>query len=235
MNINLIVDNREKAIVEKRPEWTTKQLDIGDFQILNNEQVKFVIERKTISDLEASVKDNRYREQKLRAMEFCRCNGAKYFMLIEGYHNFTFGQSQKMLSSCIINTMFRDNVGIIYTKNTDETVSFLDYLLQKINDKPDIYFTETNIQADYKDALIKQKKKENTSRNCLIMQMCVIPGISVKKAEAILSVHSDVKSIYTLCSKMSNHSPKDFFKDVKGIGKILQVSIYTFCGIDPQR
>lgn len=235
MDPQLIVDVRENAIRDKRPDWTTAQLDLGDFQITHNEQIKYIIERKTLQDLEASVKDNRYREQKLRAMEYCRCNDAKYFLLLEGSHQFSFGQKQKLLSSCIINTMFRDDISIIYTKNLDETITFVECLLQKLIEKPDTYFLKKdNIQAEYKESLIKQKKKENTSQNCLIMQLCAVPGISIKKAEAILSTHSDVQSIYTLCSKMSTHTPKEFFKDVKGIGKVLQTSIYAFCGVDTQ-
>lgn len=235
--IKLVIDIRENAIREKCPEWTTAQLDLGDFQIKLGDQVKFIIERKTLADLEASVKDNRHREQKLRAMEFCRCNGAKYFLLLEGCHKFSFGQANKLLSSCIINTMFRDDISIIYTKNLDETVTFLECLLQKLIEKPEVYFSpkaEGQIESEYRDALVKQKKKENSSQNCLIMQLCAVPGISIKKAEAILSTHSDIQNIYTLCSKMSSHTPKEFFKDVKGIGKILQTSIYAFCGVDPK-
>jgi len=236
--INLIIDARENAIREKKQDWIYNQLDNGDFQIHQDEKIKIIIERKTVSDLEASIKDNRHREQKLRALEYCKSINAEYCLLIEGFQQFSFrdaSQRQKMLSSCIINTLFRDDIKIIFTKNIDETIKFLEYLVYKISENPNTYFSnKDDNQLMYQDALIKQKKKDNTNNNVLIMQLCAIPGISVKKAQTILTIHNDVKNIHQLCAKMAKNTSKNFFKDVNGIGKKLQTSIYSFCGIDTQ-
>jgi len=79
----------------------------------------------------------------------------------------------------------------------------------------------------------KQKKKDNVNQHTVVLlQLTAIPGISTKKATEIINVHN-ITSISDLCDKMKVAKPKDFFKTVHGIGKVLQSSIYVFCGVDP--
>ena len=235
--IELIIDCREQKIIEQMPEYETRQLDIGDFQIMVDDNPKFILERKTLKDLEASIKDSRYKEQKMRALTYCSANDAVYLLILEGIQTFSFGdsnQNQKMITSSIINSTIRDKIRIIYTKNTLETVKFLECLTKRIRDKKDIYLDLQNPkQNDYNELVIKQRKKDNIDiKTCLMMQMCAIPGISTKKAEAILSVHSSINNINDFCIEMSRCTSKEFFKNVHGIGNVLQKSIYSFCGID---
>ena len=74
--IQIIVDIREREILEKMPlclqnlgfEYTiiSAPLEIGDIIVRDDDQVYMIIERKTIADLLASLKDGRYSEQCLR-------------------------------------------------------------------------------------------------------------------------------------------------------------------------
>lgn len=235
--IRLVVDARENAIREIKPDYEYQQLDVGDFQITIDNLPKIVIERKTISDLESSVKDNRYKEQKLRALEFCKDNGCKYILLLEGVHLFTFGDEsikQKMLSSCILNTLIRDDIKVLYSKSLKETTIILDCLLKRISNDPDKYFlnNEIDVHLQHQEVLVKQKKKQNIcTETCFLMQLSTIPGISINKAKAILIAHPSITNIYDLCLEMKKNKPAEFFKDVKGVGKILQNTIYEFCGV----
>ena len=76
----LIIDNREKHLIEllkkRYPElvFSIQQLDIGDIHVLYKGILVVVIERKTIADLIASIKDGRYREQKLRLKALLKIN-----------------------------------------------------------------------------------------------------------------------------------------------------------------
>lgn len=66
--MEFIIDNREtkaKQYFEKHEYTNARNLELGDFVFKYNEDIVCLIERKTISDLLASIKDGRYKEQKL--------------------------------------------------------------------------------------------------------------------------------------------------------------------------
>ena len=74
----IIIDSRETNLYEKllnrNIEIIKKQLEIADIHIIVNENI-FVFERKTAADLLSSIKDGRYKEQKLRMMTtYKNCN-----------------------------------------------------------------------------------------------------------------------------------------------------------------
>lgn len=235
-NVNLIIDSREKYVVEKMDQglYSTAQLDIGDFQFFVNDQIKIVIERKTVEDYLASVKDSRYKEQKYRAVSYCNENKCIYFYILEG--NFTFcdkDTNNKILTSCIINSLIRDKIQFVIVKDLQETINFLNCLKNRLETNPEISDGMIWDNSDYIKSLnIKSKKKENINKqNCLIMQLGVIPGISMTKAKLIVD-HHNIESMNQLCDLMSKTRTKEFFKGIKGIGKVSQNTIYTFCGID---
>lgn len=66
--MELLIDNRESIKHNFNSELNIhfKNLDLGDYILKYKEKVIFIIERKTIEDYTASIKDGRYREQKLR-------------------------------------------------------------------------------------------------------------------------------------------------------------------------
>ncbi len=65
----IIIDNREHHLInlleDNEITIEKKNLDLGDIIIIK-ENYKILIERKTISDLCSSIKDGRYKEQKIR-------------------------------------------------------------------------------------------------------------------------------------------------------------------------
>ena len=74
--MQLIIDNREPkeivSILKSRIENVEQEnLDIGDFVIKNKNAEKVMLfERKSLSDLIASIKDGRYNEQSFRFVSF---------------------------------------------------------------------------------------------------------------------------------------------------------------------
>ena len=71
--MELIIDNREtkiKDFFENNEKYNNivkfENLELGDFIIKYNDEIKYIFERKTIHDLANSIKDNRYHEQKQR-------------------------------------------------------------------------------------------------------------------------------------------------------------------------
>ena len=76
-----IVDDRERdllrAFSDLGVETTTRRLPLGDVLLPRSGAV---VERKTLEDLAASIKDGRWREQRTRLLE----SGAPVFYIVEG-------------------------------------------------------------------------------------------------------------------------------------------------------
>ena len=75
--MKIIIDNRERELVKLLKAFSdnngfnfvieVEKLDLGDIIIKDdNDNTKLIIERKTISDLAASIRDGRYKEQSYR-------------------------------------------------------------------------------------------------------------------------------------------------------------------------
>ena len=89
--VKLYVDTRENEILNKLEieEREVTQLENGDFLIKVDEEPFIVIERKSTKDLAQSVKDGRYKEQKLRLLSLKRNNPKlKIMYIIEGFFSF---------------------------------------------------------------------------------------------------------------------------------------------------
>lgn len=233
MAIALKIDNRENTIIDlfkNEEEFEISQLDLGDFQILYKNEIRFIIERKTLSDLQSSIMDNRYKEQKLRSLAFCKANNCKYLYIIEGDRSF-----QKLSANslgAILNSVFRDSIPIIMSTSPLDTCFILKNILDRMKADTKKYFE--NKSEIYQDTIVKQRKKDNIDINvAFMMQLCAIPGISSTKAKQIIDAKK-VTNIFELCNQMSKVQPDIFFAEIKGVGKKLSRAIYTFCGISAQ-
>lgn len=196
--INVIIDSRESQLYSQIKERdldkyannitiSSQQLDLGDIHICFNEK-KYILERKTISDLLSSIKDGRYKEQKIRLLS-SECD---ITYIIEGDDIISSKQlrNQTILSSVYIHSMYRDNIRLIFTKNIEDTCTYILTLCAKIIENPEYFITKDNKEInnnEYVDCIkMKSKKIENiTPSVCYISQLCQIPNISIVIAKNI--------------------------------------------------
>lgn len=260
--MKLLIDYRENKFIDKNEKVQNNveivNLDLGDFQFVHGENtnIKMIIERKTINDLAASIKDGRYLEQKNRLLSYRNNNPqVKIAYIIEGHYSFSplftaSNMNNKTLSGSIINSMLRDDIHIWMVKNEDETKHILANLHQRFTTDASKYFSdEKNKQCkdenNYNFAATSNffgaqaKKKENMNENlCLIIQLSCIPGLSHKKAQDIIDT-LQIKSIFGLCmllKKEEEHNnnvqdkklKKDILKTVPGIGPKIIVNIKRY-------
>jgi crossover junction endonuclease MUS81 len=224
----LIIDNREIKLIglfeaTSSPifNYSVSQLDIGDILISSikpNEDNKiiYIFERKTIEDLIASIKDGRYKEQKVRLNSIVeRGDARKFFYIIEGSTDNLCKTEQSIYQGSLISMIIRDGISVIRTKNINETYDIITRLLQRMekayNENKDEFniFSSSN-NPDEAAVLnsnpvsdtsylehIKVKKNANiTPKICNILALSNIPGVSNKTAEIILSHYNN--SIFTL-------------------------------------
>lgn len=195
--INLVLDSREASLISsiKRRDLdkytnnisiSTKSLDIGDITI-SSETKTWTFERKTIQDLISSVKDGRYKEQKARLLS--NCESITYIMEGDDILSNRNERHRDLLSSIYMYTMYRDNIHIVFTRNVEDTSTFILTMCAKLIDNPQKFHMTidqtTSSYSSYIDC-IKIKKIDNLNPdNCYIMQLSQIPTISKTIAKYI--------------------------------------------------
>ena len=196
--LELEVDYREKKLIDllnlannsrlDKIKITTPNLKVGDI-ILKYHHIsktkeethyKMIIERKSVSDLMSSIKDGRYKEQKMR-IKSCQTqdlkNGIKcqFFYLIEGNVNtvkFRKKQNSKGIYGSWISMLFRDDIKMIRTWDLEETSIFIMRLVDRVlKNAKELWsscyipiVTNSDITKDNQDTLDTQdiQYKQNT-------------------------------------------------------------------------
>lgn len=156
--LELEIDYRENKLIEllnfanksrlDKINITTPNLKVGDIIIKYKHiskskeeiQYKMIIERKSVSDLISSIKDGRYKEQKMR-IKSCQTQDLRnnikcqFFYLIEGNVNtikFRKKQNNKGVYGSWISMLFRDNIKMIRTWDLEETSVFILRLIDRV-------------------------------------------------------------------------------------------------------
>ena len=137
-----------------------------------NYAYNLLIERKTVDDMVSSINDGRYKEQKARLLS----SGFDITYIIEGDDICATKQmrNQTMLSSIYIHSMFRDGIRVIFTKNVQDTCTFILTLCAKMIENPDNFMKQdTSTNNEYIDCIkMKSKKIDNiTPEVCYISQL----------------------------------------------------------------
>ena len=180
-------------------EVVTKNLELGDFVLRNMENnILVIIERKSINDLLASVKDSRYYEQcnRLKELEF---PSNKIYFIIEGNLDKLSKNSveYKTVYSCIFSISYKNGFSILFTKDLDDTIKMLYEFINRIVK----YENEPKKENTVSHLIKKQSIKSDTIGSNMLS---LIPGISLNTSKVILSYFDN--SIYNLmkyvkCSK----------------------------------
>jgi ERCC4-type nuclease len=188
-----VCDTRERDLIPLLSNIPIRNLPVGDIWIgLSGENVLpggLVIERKTVADLEASIKDGRYREQRLRLLTYCGETGARPLYIIEGNldrlntSRFQGNTLRKFLNRLQI----RYSVPVIQTESLESTASSCAVLLDQWTNDNDVFKAEDGAKKDYAASVTIHKrgnKEDPAVFASMVLQQC--PGVSAAIAKAIL-------------------------------------------------
>ena len=241
--VSLEIDYREKCLknyFEEKPYCNIVNLTLGDIVIKYQNNIILVIERKSVEDLAASIRDGRHKEQKYRLMN-SELELKNILFLVEGeLKDMKYGKvDKKTLQGSIINTMFRDGINIYRTQNIDETIYFIERIVDKIiKDKKCISNLVQEIKEpklDYLDTKVLSKKNCMTPEVYNQLILLQIPGVSKIFVKSILEKYTSIKKIIQEYDNLETEKEKENLLtdlELKGkkrkVGKIVSKRIYEF-------
>ena len=230
-NIYLIVDLREKGAGNEnfRVEILNKlqypipieekNLSLGDFTWIYKDQLDgeeymldFIIERKTLNDLSASILDGRYNEQKYRLKNSLYKN--KYY-LFEGTELNTHTNaniSKDAINTAINNTINIHDIKFYRTLSTKDTVNKLIEIDSNIRKSFSFLKDNNNKKITYKKYIeIFAKTKNSTIEEIFLRQLRCFEHCGKKCVEVINSCFQTPLSFYKLIQglKKENVNEKD--------------------------
>jgi len=241
-NISLDIDYREHELIKLIQEdptfgdnikYKTETMDVADIIIYVNEKPIYLIERKTISDLNSSLKDGRYREQKVRMKKYMRDNNSvkNILYLLEGRNVGHYKMPDSSYYGVLFNCIIRDRIDIYCTNDIYDTKVWLTMLIKKIIEhwKLITSIAEQSIQPiqSYMDTICIKKKDNVTPEICYIRQLCQYHGISPTIAKRIAEKHRTMSELIKHYDECDNEKKKEnMMCEIEGIGKVLSKRIY---------
>ena len=230
------IDTREQDLFEKITNLVanipifkqavikSETLPIGDIIISDEKEDKLIIERKSVSDLLASIKDGRYEEQSYR-LNGLNHHNHNIIYLIEGDVNRvnrfkSDNQTEKLtLFSAMFSLNYYKGFSVQRSFSLDETaimICNMAYKLEKESSSKKAFYQNiaplTQEQSggdeqkddseeveqsgkDYVNVIKKVKKENITPDNIGEIMLCQIPGISSVTALAIMEKYKNLPNL----------------------------------------
>jgi len=191
--ISCVVDTRERDLIPLLHPWPTRTIPVGDIWIgLSGEDVctgGIVAERKTTDDLEASILDGRYREQRTRLTTYCQQRGARPLYIIEGPMDRLWGKlTQETLQKYLNRLALRYGVSVMHTSSLQATATLCQLLAEQISTEPTVFVSTDPAALAYSSTVTVTKRgNKEDPRNFAACALQGCPGISAAAAEAILT------------------------------------------------
>ncbi len=199
----MLLDVRERELCRLMPMEKVKQLEVGDIWIgLSGEQLApggLCIERKEIKDLEGSLKDGRYREQRTRLLYHCQQTKARPLYIIEGNLDSGYTTTKKVFQKVLTRLSLRYGIPFFQTKDVLDTVILLQALEEQLKEDSTVFIIpETNIPYT---ELVGNSKKANRNANTASAMLQQVTGVSDTMATALLTKFSSFAKLYEATEK----------------------------------
>ena len=204
------LDTRESELIRLLngvEEVSIKQLPVADIWIgvSGSEQKSeggIIIERKSIRDLEGSILDGRYREQRGRILAYCQENKVQPMYILEGSLSSGTGRLQKKAIMKFINRLiFHYQIPVMQTGSVNETAELVKALVEQWKADP-TSLQRTNELVKVTDGIhIQKKANASDHRQFAISCLAQCPGVSVKMAEAIIDTFGTLPDVINADAK----------------------------------
>jgi len=224
--MKLVLDERETSLYEKCMALPRSQsiilekmvLPLGDAILKMDDDTEItIIERKSLQDLLASIKDGRYVEQSYRLQNCCSQNPHKVMYIIEGVFAQLRNPAQE--KTIVFSSMTSLNVfkgfSVIRTSCLQETAEWIMAMADKVErslnkghvpycpidqgseseNKAVICGDPPGTQEKYCEVVKKVKKENLTPENMGEVILCQIPSVSSVSAIAVMKEHKNIATL----------------------------------------
>lgn len=189
--MSVLLDTREHDMIPLFPAGTpVKTLPVGDIWIgCSGEEILpggLVFERKTIADMESSMTDGRYREQRTRLQAFAQEKGCHIAYIFEGDFERAYRYTKPVIWKWILRLPFVHKIPYFQTKSLQETVEFIQTAAAKWKDD-EKDFREGKVTT-YTSTIKSHNKGEQRDdpHNFAVAVLTCCKGISSNTADLIL-------------------------------------------------
>lgn len=195
------LDTRETELITLLNDVTVKAMPVGDIWVGVKEdgamaEGGIVIERKSIRDLEASILDGRYREQRGRILAYCEENKTQPMYILEGSLSSSTGRLQKSaLMKFIQRLIFHYQIPVIQTASIHETAELLQTMMEQWKEDP-TRLKQTTERIKMTDGIHVQKKANAADpKQFAIACLAQCPGVSVAIAKALITQFGSLQAV----------------------------------------
>ena len=225
----LVIDVSETkflaVIPESFPPFEKKRLICGDFAFYHKDNLVAVVERKTLNDLDSSVVDGRFAEQRTSLLDLRSQNpGILILYMIEGTikdTRFFAPESRKRVQGALENMAIEHSICCLHTVDVADTVDRLMSLYRKL---------ELRFQREGCDVTIKTiplSRKAKIGNNILACQLNVISGVGMSTAVSIAERYGNMSKLIEAWK--TSDRPEELLTTIpfkRKIGKALSLRIY---------
>ena len=193
----LYVDTREIYLIEllQLQKENVRQLDVGDIWIGEGE-MGLVIERKSIRDLESSILDGRYKEQRGRILSYCQTHKTQPMYILEGPLNSSTGRLQtKAILKFINRLIFHYQIPVQQTSGTQETAQLVRALMEQWAENPKNLQRATELIKVTDGIHVRKKANASDFKYFGICCLAQCPGVSVKMGEVLITKFGSLKGV----------------------------------------
>ena len=183
--MQIVFDERETTLYDKCVELlpkfdpsiqiSKKVLTLGDILLVNSnpdsevEKIEYLIERKSLSDLVASIKDGRYEEQSYRLIHSSNLVPSRILYLIEGmFSQIRNPQEKKMIYSGMTSLSAFKGFQVLRTCSLTETAEFILHFSDKIirdRKKGKVLFSSPSTPL-----YLEKKEEKDTQENQTVVE-----------------------------------------------------------------
>lgn len=195
------IDDREHSLIALLPSATVAHLPVGDIWIgLDGEHIMkngILIERKSIADLEASILDNRYREQRSRLMAYATEKGAHVAYIIEGFegHHSTRCLSRDSLQKFLTRLALRYHIAVFHTSGHHGTADLCLLMADQLTKDPTTFEQPSTMTYIETRGNTRQGNTDDPAVFAANVLMCC-RGISAAGATALLAAFGSLAGVW---------------------------------------
>lgn len=194
--MSLILDNREHALIRAlaAEQHEVKALTVGDIWIQAAPEATMkglIVERKALADLQASLFDGRYREQKARLLSTCQELAMRPVYVLEGNMAFPPANLSTAAIRKLVNRLqLRYGIAVVQTESVSDTADWVKTTVEQLAADPEAFQPPTcpdgTQQPVYWQSLSSSKKTNMDAPTFARQALALCPGLSLKAANAIL-------------------------------------------------